>query len=119
MDLLAYRIEVNAQAGLANFPPKLKRIMDKTMARDGIVIRKIDAKHLDDEVARVIPVYDGAWAKNWGFVPMTPAEFQHLAHGMKDVLDPDLLYVVEAKGKPIGMSLYAARSVRSFAPCLS
>ncbi len=32
MDLLAYRIEVNAQAGLANFPPKLKRIMDKTMA---------------------------------------------------------------------------------------
>ena len=36
---------------------------------------------------------------------MTQAEFDHLAHGLKDVLDPDLLYVVEAKGEPIGMAL--------------
>jgi GNAT superfamily N-acetyltransferase len=105
MDLLAYRLEVNAQAGLANFPPKLKRIMDKTMQRDGIVIRKIDVKHLDEEVARIIPIYNSSWAQNWGFVPMTEAEFEHLAHGMKAVLDPDLLYVVEAKGEPIGVAL--------------
>jgi GNAT superfamily N-acetyltransferase len=105
MDLLAYRMEVNAQAGLANFPPKLKRIMEKTMQRDGVVIRPIDVKHLDDEVARVIPIYNSAWAKNWGFVPMTDAEFEHLAHGLKSVLDPDLLFVVEAKGRPIGVAL--------------
>jgi GNAT superfamily N-acetyltransferase len=98
-------MEVNAQAGLANFPPKLKRIMDKTMQRDGIVIRKIDVKHLDEEVARIIPVYNSSWAKNWGFVPMTDAEFEHLAHGLKSVLDPDLLFVVEAKGAPIGVAL--------------
>ena len=105
MDLLAYNIQVNAEAGLSQFPPKLKRIMDKTMARDGIVIRKIDVKRLDEEVARIIPVYNSSWAKNWGFVPMTPAEFQHLAHSMKSVMDPDLLLVVEAKGEPIGVSL--------------
>ena len=75
------------------------------MQRDGIVIRKIDVKHLDEEVARIIPVYNSSWAKNWGFVPMTDAEFEHLAHGLKDVLDPDLLYVVEAKGQPIGVAL--------------
>jgi GNAT superfamily N-acetyltransferase len=105
MDLLAYRLEVNAQAGLSNFPPKLKRIMDKTMQRDGIVIRKIDIKRLDEEVARIIPIYNASWAKNWGFVPMTRAEFDHLAHGLKAVLDPELLYVVEAKGEPIGVAL--------------
>ena len=104
-DMLAYRMEVNAQVGLDNFPPKLKRIMDKTMQRNGIVLRKIDVKHLLDEVARVIPVYNSSWAKNWGFVPMTQAEFDHLANGLKAVIDPDLLYVVEAKGKPIGMAL--------------
>ncbi len=105
MDLLAYNIEVNAKVGLDQFPPKLKRIMDKTMQRDGIVIRKIDVHHLQEEVAHVIPVYNQSWAANWGFVPMTQAEFDHLAHGLKDVLDPDLLYVVEAKGEPIGMAL--------------
>jgi GNAT superfamily N-acetyltransferase len=105
MDLLAYRIEVNAQLGLSQFPPKLKRIMDKTMARDGIVIRKIDVKHLDEEVKRIIPIYNSSWAMNWGFVPMTAAEFEHLTYSLKDVFDPDLLHVVEAKGQPIGVAL--------------
>jgi GNAT superfamily N-acetyltransferase len=36
---------------------------------------------------------------------MTDAEFEHLAHGLKSVLDPDLLFVVEAKGQPIGVAL--------------
>ena len=105
MDMFAYRLEVNAQAGLDNFPSKLKRIMAKTMQREGIVIRKIDVKHLHEEIERVIPIYNSAWAKNWGFVPMTQAEFDHLAGGLKAVIDPDLLYVVEAKGRPIGMAL--------------
>jgi GNAT superfamily N-acetyltransferase len=103
--LLAYRIEVNAQLGLSQFPPKLKRIMDKTMARDGIVIRKIDVKNLDEEVKRIIPIYNSSWAMNWGFVPMTAAEFEHLTYSLKDVFDPDLLHVVEAKGQPIGVAL--------------
>lgn len=105
MDLLAYNIEVNAKVGLDQFPPKLKRIMDKTMQRDGIVIRQIDVNHLDEEVARIIPIYNSSWAKNWGFVPMTDAEFEHLTHGLKDVFDPDLLLVVEAKGQPVGVAL--------------
>ncbi len=105
MDMFAYQMEVNAQMGLDNFPPKLKRIMEKAMQHDGIVIRKIDVKHLSEEIERVIPIYNSAWAKNWGFVPMTQAEFDHLANGLKAVLDPDLLFVVEAKGKPIGVAL--------------
>jgi hypothetical protein len=105
MDMFAYRMEVNAQAGLENFPPKLKRIMDKTMARDGITIRNLDVKHLEREVEYVKPVYNAAWSKNWGFVPMTTAEFDHLIGSMKAVIDPDLLFIVEAKGEPIGVGL--------------
>ena len=102
-DLFAYRLEVKAGAGLDQLPAKLKRIMEKTLARSGIVIRNLDVKHLNEEIDRVVPVYDNAWSKNWGFVPMTQAEFRHLAQSMKDVMDPDLLFVVEAKGEPIGV----------------
>jgi GNAT superfamily N-acetyltransferase len=105
IDMFAYRMEVNAQAGLDNFPPKLKRIMDKTMARGSITIRNLDVKHLEREVERVKPVYNAAWSKNWGFVPMTTGEFDHLITSMKPVIDPDLLYIVEAKGEPIGIGL--------------
>lgn len=102
-DLLAYRLEVKAGAGLDQLPAKLKRIMEKTMARDSIVIRNLDVKHLNEEADRIIPIYENAWSKNWGFVPVTQAEFRHLVHSMKDVMDPDLLFVVEAKGEPIGV----------------
>jgi hypothetical protein len=62
-------------------------------------------KHLEKEVEHVKPVYNAAWSKNWGFVPMTTAEFDHLIGSMKAVIDPDLLFIVEAKGEPIGVGL--------------
>ena len=36
-------------------------------------------KDWDNEVRRIKDIYNAAWEKNWGFVPMTDAEFDHLA----------------------------------------
>ena len=44
-------------------------------------------------------VYNNAWSKNWGFVPMTDDEFDHLAADMKQVADPDFIFIVEKDGK--------------------
>jgi GNAT superfamily N-acetyltransferase len=106
MDLLAYRLEVkDIQKGIDSMPAKLRRVTDLLMKRHEVVIRKVDMKHLDEEVALLKQVYNSAWEANWGFVPMTDAEFEHLANGLKPVIDPDLVFVVEAKGKPIGFGL--------------
>jgi GNAT superfamily N-acetyltransferase len=105
MDLYAYRRDVSQLPTLDAFPPKLRRVAEKIMERGEIVIRNVDMKHFDEEVDRLKVVYNASWARNWGFVPMTDAEFDHLAKGLKMVLDPDLIFVVEAKGKPVGMGL--------------
>jgi GNAT superfamily N-acetyltransferase len=106
MDMLAYSLEVkDIQKGVDALPAKLKRVTDMLMKRNEIVIRKINMKHLDEEIALLKKVYNSAWEKNWGFVPMTDEEFEHLANGLKPVLDPDLIFVVEAKGEPIGFGL--------------
>ncbi len=106
MDMLAYSLEVkDIQKGVDALPAKLKRVTDMLMKRNEIVIRKVDMKHLDEEIALLKKVYNSAWEKNWGFVPMTDEEFEHLANGLKPVLDPDLIFVVEAKGEPIGFGL--------------
>lgn len=106
MDLLAYTLEVkDIQKGVEALPAKLKRVTDMLMKRNEISIRKINMKRLDDEIGLLKVVYNSAWEKNWGFVPMTDEEFEHLANGLKPVLDPDLIFVVEAKGKPIGFGL--------------
>jgi len=50
-------------------------------------------------------VYNSAWKRNWGFVPMTREEFFLMGKEMKQILKPELVLVGEAGGKPIGFAL--------------
>ena len=38
----------------------------------------------------------------WGFVPLSEGEIQHLAKGMRFLIEPDLAVFAEVDGKPIG-----------------
>jgi GNAT superfamily N-acetyltransferase len=105
MDMYAYLKDVSQLRSMDAFPEKLRRVTEKAMQHRQITIRKIDMKHFEEEVDRVKAIYNSAWARNWGFVPMTEAEFEHLAKGLKMVLDPDLIFIVEAKGEPVGFGL--------------
>ncbi len=105
MDVYAYRRDVSQIPTMDAFPPKLRRVTEKVMERGSITIRNIDMKKLPEEVERLKSVYNQAWAKNWGNIPMTDPEFDHLAEGLKMIIDPELVFVVEAKGKPVGIGL--------------
>ena len=51
-------------------------------------------------------VYNEAWSTNWGFVPLTDAELDHLAKELKPVLDEDFACVAETSdGEVAGVSL--------------
>jgi GNAT superfamily N-acetyltransferase len=103
MDLLAYDLDLRALGRRAeNVPPKLRRVANKIQERGGFTVRQMEMRHFDEEVARFKSIYNSAWARNWGFVPLTEDEIDHLAKGMKQILDPSLLWVAEKDGKPIG-----------------
>jgi hypothetical protein len=46
-----------------------------------------------------------AWEKNWGFVPMTEAEIEHMAKALKPVINPDMILFVEKEGETIGFAM--------------
>ncbi|MFQ5550841.1 MAG: GNAT family N-acetyltransferase, partial [Gemmatimonadales bacterium] len=46
-----------------------------------------------------------AWEKNWGFVPMSDAEIDHLAKDLKPVIVPDLVVFAEKDGQIIGFAV--------------
>ena len=73
--------------------------------RSSLTIRKIDMKNYDRDVALVKQVYNAAWAKNWGAVPMTDPEIDALAADLKPVVVPDLVLFAESKGKTVGFAL--------------
>jgi hypothetical protein len=103
MDLFAWIFEL--AEGMKKAPEKLFRVAEKAAERQGIRVRKIDMKHYDREVALIKEAYNSAWELNWGFVPMTDNEIDHLAKGMKPVLDPNLILIAETSdGKPAGIS---------------
>ncbi|MFY0522678.1 N-acetyltransferase [Archangium gephyra] len=86
-------------------PEKVARIAEKIRQREGVTVRPVNLKQFDSEVARVKAMYNSAWEKNWGFVPMTEHEFDHLAKDLKQMVRPELALVAEVKGQPVGFAL--------------
>jgi GNAT superfamily N-acetyltransferase len=86
-------------------PEKVARIAEKIRQREGVTVRPVNMKEFDAEVARVKAMYNAAWEKNWGFVPMTEHEFDHLARDLKQMVRPELALVAEVKGQPVGFAL--------------
>jgi hypothetical protein len=85
---------------------RLRRIAQHVMKREGLTIRTLDMKHFDSEVEKMRTIYNGAWEKNWGFVPMTDKEFDFLAKSLKPIANPHYVYFVEdGQGRTIGFSL--------------
>lgn len=101
MDLWAYYLDDHK----VEPPEKLVRVVDKKREKQKIQIRPIDKKDFWNEVKKVWMIYNRAWEKNWGFVPMTEEEFNHLAKHLKSVIVPDLALMAEMDGEPVAFSL--------------
>jgi hypothetical protein len=104
MDLYAWIWDI--EKGLAEAPEKLYRVASKAMEKQGLRVRSIDWNRFDHEVELIKAAYNSAWQKNWGFVPMTDAEIDHLAKTLRPMADPNLILIAEtADGKPAGVSI--------------
>jgi hypothetical protein len=84
---------------------KLKKVAEITRKKLGVTIRQVQMQNFEAELEIVRSIYNNAWARNWGFVPMTPAEFDFIANDFKKIIDPELVLIAEIKGKPVGFSL--------------
>jgi hypothetical protein len=58
-------------------------------------VRTLDMSRFMDEALVAHAIYNEAWSGNWGSVPMTDAEFRHLATDLKQIIEPDLVFFVE------------------------
>lgn len=100
MDLHGFRLPV------ADFgADRIARIVKKVLKRENLAVRRFDRSDFAGEVERIKVVYNDAWADNWGFVPLTEAEIDHMARDLKPILEPNLAAFVEMDGEPVGFSL--------------
>jgi len=99
-DLYAYLSNANTIT-----TAKIDRVADRALATSGVTVRPINMKDFDGDVARVWEVYGAAWARNWGFVPMTREEFFLMGKEMKMILKPDLVLIGEVGKRVVGFAL--------------
>ena len=84
--------------------PKMDR-MAKRAVEHGYTIRNANMKDFGNELKRLWEIYNEAWEKNWGFVPMTEAEFFSQAEQLKQIVIPELAVIVEDGDEPVGFGL--------------
>lgn len=99
-DLFAWRIDITGE-----LPPKIARVADKVKEREGIKMRPANMKEWDREVRLIKEIYNSAWEKNWGFVPMTDEEFDQLGKDLKMILNTDLVLFAEVNNEPVAFCI--------------
>jgi hypothetical protein len=102
VDLLAYYF---GKDGYNDKAVKLQNVLTERLKNRGITIRPVNKKKFKEEVDKIRAVYNSAWDKNLGFVPMTEKEFNYMAKDLNLVLDTDFCLVAEKDGKHIGFAL--------------
>jgi GNAT superfamily N-acetyltransferase len=87
---------------------RLKRLAERTRQRNpGLTTRGANLADFDGEVRLVKEIYNAAWEKNWGFVPMSDAEITWLAKELKPLVQKDLLRFALYDGEPVAFLLTA------------
>jgi GNAT superfamily N-acetyltransferase len=98
-------LEGGSLAAPVTAPERTERAVKLILDRYGLTIRPLDLKDFKGEVERIKQLYNVGWEKNWGFVPMTDAEIDHLAATFRPVVIPELVPFVMKDGVPVGFCL--------------
>ena len=104
IDLLMWELWFGQLAEGEQFTPMIHAAADHSR-NEGVVVRQMRKRDMEAEVARFMEVYNVAWGRNWGFVPITEAEVKFQAKNLKPVLDENWAMIAEKDGKVIGAAL--------------
>jgi hypothetical protein len=92
-DLLAYIVDADFE-----HPRAMQAITART--RNRIQTRFLRKSNFTEELNLIRDIFNDAWSQNWGFVPWTDSEFQHLGKDLKMIVDEDLVVFASVDGEP-------------------
>jgi GNAT superfamily N-acetyltransferase len=104
MDTLMWDLHIS---GKADVHPAIWEMAGKVETEHGIICRPMRKKELQAEVGRFLEVYNEAWERNWGFVPLNEKEARAYADNLKFVLDENWAMIAEKAdtGEVVGAAL--------------
>jgi hypothetical protein len=104
VEAAGYRREGDVFAYLLDMDKPLSKSASNMLGRPlpaAVRMRKLNLKDYDNEIGRVVSIFNDAWSENDGFVPMTQAETDELATRIKLLLDERLVWFAEYENEPV------------------
>ena len=104
IDLLMWELWFGELTEGEQFTPMIHAAAEHSREQ-GVVVRQMRKRDMEAEVTRFMEVYNVAWGRNWGFVPITEAEVKFQAKNLKPVLDENWAMIAEKDGEVVGAAL--------------
>jgi hypothetical protein len=95
-DLLAYWISADF-----TLSPVVESLL--TRAAQRVQVRSLRRTRFAEELRILQDIFEDAWSNNWGFVPFTAREFQHVGRMLRLLVPDDFVQIAEVDGEPAAM----------------
>jgi hypothetical protein len=105
MDLYMWELRLDKVEDKGGFHPFIYAAAEKVTGEHGVTIRHMRKRDFEAELGRFLEVYNAAWERNWGFVPLTEKEVRHYAKDLKPILDERWTWIAERDGEVLGAAL--------------
>ena len=100
MDWYAYWLEKGP------LPDRIRAISDRFLERHpNIRLRKLEMSRFEAEAELMFGIYNDAWENNWGHIHFSRDEFDFVAWGLKQVINPDLCWFAYVDDEVAGASI--------------
>ena len=99
-DLYSYYGHVDM---LATLDEKMHFVAGEVLKRFNLELRKLDKRHFTRDVRTFLDIYNKSLPGQWGFVPLSEAELEHLSSGLRHLIVPDLTSIAEDETGPVGV----------------
>ena len=84
---------------------RLEKLVERASRRSGIAVRRFRARRKPAEFRLFRDIYNAAWVKNWGFIPMSDEELEALVADLGMLVESELAFFAEIAGEPAGFAL--------------
>ena len=84
---------------------RLEKLVERAAQRSGITVRPFNTRDKKAEFRLFRDIYNAAWVKNWGFIPMNSEELEALVSDLGMLVEPELAFFAEIDSEPIGFAL--------------
>ena len=85
--------------------PAMERRLDDILTKQKVTLAPYNPRELARRAEEVFQLFNEAWSVNWGHVPLSRQQFDHLLHEVKPLLRPELVHMLLDGDKLVGFGI--------------